>query len=100
MPDYNLNWITGPVLYKGDKGISNATRPIKGGGLAEAVALSSSSLPWSIDRLVWMPDSPLKSQRKHPILVSAAHQTGLLIQAMTNELISREEIETIQLTVL
>ena len=46
------------MLYKGDKGISDAARPPEGGP-AEAEGLSS--LPWNIDCSERMPDSPLKS---------------------------------------
>ena len=51
------------MLYKGDKGVNDAARPPEG-GLAEAGGLSTSSLPWSIDRPVRMPDSPLNSQQQ------------------------------------
>ena len=54
-----------PVLYKGDRGVSDAARPPEG-GLAEAVDLSASSLPGSIDRPARTPDRPLNSQRKNP----------------------------------
>ena len=48
------------MLYKGDKGVNDAARP-PAGGPAEAGVFSALSLPWSIDRPTWMPDSPLKS---------------------------------------
>ena len=48
------------MLYKGDKDVSVAAQPPKG-GRAEAWGLSVSSLPWSSDRPTRMPDSPLKS---------------------------------------
>ena len=53
----------GPVLYKGDEGVSDAARPPEGDP-TEVGGLSASSLPWSIDRPAWMQDSPLNSQRK------------------------------------
>ena len=52
------------MLYKGDKDVSVAARPLEGGP-AETRGLSVSSLPWSNDRLAQMPDSPLNSQWKN-----------------------------------
>ena len=54
----------GPVLYKGDKGVNDAARPPECGP-AEAGSLPASSLPWSIDCLAWMPDSPLNRSPTH-----------------------------------
>ena len=58
----------GPVLSKGVKVINNAALPPEGGP-AEVGGLSASSLPWSIDRLARMPDSPLKSLCTNQCLV-------------------------------
>ena len=46
MPDYSLNWTARSSVYKVDKGVSDATRPLDGGS-AETGDLSASSLPWS-----------------------------------------------------
>ena len=48
------------MLYKGDKGIYDASRPPEVGP-AEAGGLLASSLPWDIGRLARMSDSLLKS---------------------------------------
>ena len=55
MPDYSLNWTTGPVLYKGDKGVNDAAHPPEAGGLsASSLLLMFNAHP------AWMPDSPTK----------------------------------------
>ena len=48
------------MLYKGDKGVSDATRPPEDGP-TEAGGLLASSLPLNIDGPTWMPDSTLKN---------------------------------------
>ena len=48
------------VLYKDDKGVNNAARPLEGDP-AEAGYPSTSNLKWSIDRPARMLNSPLRS---------------------------------------
>ena len=50
----------GPVLYKGDKCVSDATSPPEGGPV-ESRSLLALSLPCSIDCPAWMPVGSLKS---------------------------------------
>ena len=52
----------GQVLYKGDKGVNVAARPLEG-GLAEAGGLSASNLPLiSIPHPARMPDDSAKAR--------------------------------------
>ena len=83
MPDYILYIIPqGPVLYKSDKGVSDAACPPKCGP-AEAGGLSTSSLPFMFHAcLAFVPDGPAKkpgykANSKLMLLALAAYMTFL-----------------------